>query len=45
MKGAFKFAVVGEGLTGLALLILPNMVGRLLPWGWSSPALPSRPLV
>lgn len=30
MKGAFKFAVIGEGLTGLALLILPNLVGRLL---------------
>ena len=30
MKGAFKFAVIGEGLTGLALLILPNLVARLL---------------
>ena len=30
MKGAFKFAVIGEGLTGLALLILPTLVGRLL---------------
>jgi hypothetical protein len=30
MKGAFKFAVVGEGLTGLALLIVPTLVGRLL---------------
>ena len=30
MKGAFKFAVIGEGLTGLALLILPNLVCRLL---------------
>ena len=30
MKGAFKIAVIGEGLTGLALLMLPNLVGRLL---------------
>ena len=30
MKGAFKFAVVGEAITGLALLILPPLVGRLL---------------
>ena len=30
MKGAFKFAVIGEGLTGLALLIAPTLVGRLL---------------
>ena len=30
MKGAFQFAVIGEGLTGLALLMLPNLVGRLL---------------
>ena len=30
MKGTFKFAVIGEGLTGLTLLILPNLVGRLL---------------
>ena len=30
MKGAFKFAVIGEGLTGLALLTLPNLVGWLL---------------
>ena len=30
MKGAFKFAVIGEGLTGLALLVLPSLVGRLL---------------
>jgi hypothetical protein len=30
MKGAFKFAVVGEALTGLALLILPRLVGWLL---------------
>ena len=30
MKGAFKFAVIGEGLTGLALLVLPTLVGRLL---------------
>jgi hypothetical protein len=30
MKGALKFAVIGEGLTGLALLVLPTLVGRLL---------------
>ena len=30
MKGALKFAVVGEGLTGLALLVLPAFMGRLL---------------
>ena len=30
MKRALKFAVVGEGLTGLALLIVPTLVGRLL---------------
>ena len=30
MKGAFKFAIVGEGLTGLILLILPTLAGRLL---------------
>ena len=30
MKGPLKFAVIGEALTGLALLILPNLVGRLL---------------
>ena len=30
MKGAFKFAVSGEGLFGLALLVLPSFVGRLL---------------
>jgi hypothetical protein len=30
MKGALKFAVVGEALTGLALLIVPSLVGWLL---------------
>ena len=30
MKGALKFAVVGEALTGLALLIVPVLVGQLL---------------
>ena len=30
MKGAFKFAVIGEGLTGLALFIVPTLVSRLL---------------
>jgi hypothetical protein len=30
MKGALKFAVIGEVLTGLALLILPSLVGWLL---------------
>jgi len=30
MKGALKLAVVGEALTGLALLVLPAFVGRLL---------------
>jgi hypothetical protein len=30
VKGAFKFAVIGEGLFGLALLVLPSFVGRLL---------------
>jgi hypothetical protein len=30
MKGAFKFAVIGEGLTGLALLVAPSLVGWLL---------------
>ena len=30
MKRPLKFAVVGEGLTGLALLIAPVLVARLL---------------
>jgi hypothetical protein len=30
MKGALKFAVLGEVLTGLALLIVPVLVGQLL---------------
>lgn len=30
MKGALIFAAVGEIATGLALLILPSLVGRLL---------------
>src|SRR5262249_32555483 len=30
MKGALKFAVIGEVLTGLALLIVPVLVGQLL---------------
>ena len=30
MKGALKFAVIGEVLTSLALLIVPVLVGRLL---------------
>jgi hypothetical protein len=30
MKGAMIFAAVGEALTGLALLIVPGLVGRLL---------------
>jgi hypothetical protein len=30
MKGALTFAAVGEALTGLALLIVPGLVGRLL---------------
>ena len=30
MKGALTFAAVGEASTGLALLIVPGLVGRLL---------------
>ena len=30
MKGAMIFAAVGEASTGLALLIVPGLVGRLL---------------
>jgi hypothetical protein len=30
MKGALIFAAVGEAATGLALLIVPSLVGRLL---------------
>jgi len=30
MKGALKFAVIGEASTGLALLIVPNLIGWLL---------------
>jgi len=30
VKGALKVAVIGEVLTGLALLIVPVLVGRLL---------------
>jgi hypothetical protein len=30
MKRALTFAAVGEALTGLALLIVPGLVGRLL---------------
>lgn len=30
MKGALKFAVIGEALTGLALLVVPSLVGWLL---------------
>ena len=30
MKGVLKFAVVGEALTGLALLIVPSLIGWLL---------------
>ena len=30
MKGALIFAAVGEASTGLALLIVPGLVGRLL---------------
>ena len=30
MKWVLKFAAVGETLTGLALLIVPSLVGRLL---------------
>ena len=30
MKGALRFAVIVEALTGLALLAVPNLVGQLL---------------
>ena len=30
MKGALIFAAVGEAATGLALLIIPSLVGKLL---------------
>ena len=30
MKGALTFAAIGEGTTGLALLIVPSFVGQLL---------------
>jgi hypothetical protein len=30
VKGVLKFAVIGEAVTGLALLIVPTLVGRLL---------------
>jgi hypothetical protein len=33
MKDALKFAVIGEGLTGVALLIVPNLVAWLLLGG------------
>ena len=31
MKGALAFAAVSEAVTGLALLIVPSLVGQLLP--------------
>ena len=30
MKGALVFAAIGEAMTGLALLIIPSWIGRLL---------------
>jgi len=30
MKGALTFAAIGEAVTGLALLIVPSLVGQLL---------------